>query len=407
MDAILLFDGSVDNKQLLRFAHKDDVASSLRALGEGFFVNPLWGDLAGSSLVGCAHPQPMLAVFGSFNSTQRARLRELSNQIKEVGNNHKYIDYHDAERSAEHLAHKLIKYFGRDELSRFQYTAIPRGGLIVLGMLSYLLNLRPDQIVMSDKLTPSSTHKTLVVVDDCALSGVRFQQFLKQVGSPRVVFCPLYAASALCRAIERAEPSVEVCINARELYDMAPEKFGASYPQWRARQQDLMTGHGYWVGMVEHFAFAWCEPQTKYWNTGTSQFEAGWNVFPPDLCLNRRIAFEKMRRDYSNGNQRVVALQSSGSGPICVASRVLWAEIDTTIAVARMPEDASESTSCFGLEGVAADMWRCVLEHGTLEGAESTLLECYDVDPARLREDLAALVLELEQNGILRNNNPL
>ncbi|EWH01170.1 hypothetical protein Q427_15615 [Halomonas sp. BC04] len=46
-------------------------------------------------------------------------------------------------------------------------------------------------------------------------------------------------------------------------------------------------------------------------------------------------------------------------------------------------------------------MWRCVLEHGTLEGAVAALLEYYEVDPATLRLDLAAFVAELENNGLL------
>ncbi|WP_269321235.1 PqqD family protein [Halomonas sp. BC04] len=66
-----------------------------------------------------------------------------------------------------------------------------------------------------------------------------------------------------------------------------------------------------------------------------------------------------------------------------------------------MSVEPADTALCFRLEGVAADMWRCVLEHGTLEGAVAALLEYYEVDPATLRLDLAAFVAELENNGLL------
>nr|WP_275298028.1 PqqD family protein [Halomonas campisalis] len=66
-----------------------------------------------------------------------------------------------------------------------------------------------------------------------------------------------------------------------------------------------------------------------------------------------------------------------------------------------MPEDSGHTAPCFRLEGSAAEMWRYVLEHGTLEAAEAALLERYDIAPSTLGHDLAVFVAELEKNGLL------
>ncbi|GGX80259.1 hypothetical protein GCM10007160_04700 [Litchfieldella qijiaojingensis] len=402
MDVVLLLDGRLNVERLLEYSQQVDTTSALQALGGGICANHLWDEMEGVVLVARAQPVSMLAAFGNFTPTQRSLLRGLALQINEVASKHHFIDYSTAEIAAERLAKELVRRFGVEELSRFQYTAIPRGGLIVLGMLSYLLDLSPEQIVIPEKATSAVNDEVLVVVDDCALSGVRFQQFLKKVDSAQVIFCPLFAAPELCRAIERAEPRVQACINAKDLQDIAPSRYGEAYAQWLTAHREIRGGHGYWDGITEPLTFSWCEPETRYWNHENKRFEAGWNVRPPGLCLKRRAVtanVECERREA--GSHNAVILQTDGPGPLMVAERVLWTEMDSAIAVARMPESALQSSPCFRLEGTAAEMWRCVLEQGTLESAESALLEFYEVDPATLRKDLAAFVSDLVDNGIL------
>lgn len=401
LDAVLLLDGRQGVEQLLQFTRQADASSALQALGKGIKANRLWAELRGAQLVGRVHPEPLLAVFGNFTSNERARLDDLAAQINEVIGQHRYIDYSTAEMYAARLAQALTKRFGIKELSRFQFTAIPRGGWIVLGMLSYLLDLRPDQII-NPRSSTSLVEDVLVVVDDCALSGVRFQEFLGSVDFSHVIFCPLFAPSELCRAIERTEPKVDACINAEDLKDVAPARFGEAYLQWRTMRQELTNDQGYWVGIAEYIAFAWCEPQTKYWNDVTERFEAGWNILPPSLCLKRRIAAANMH--VAAEAQDTLTLCYGGVGPLHAADRVLWTEAGSSIAVACMPQGTSQTTPCFRLEGTAMDMWRCILEGGTLESAEKSLLERYEIDQVTLRQDLGAFVAELCQNSVLCGN---
>jgi hypothetical protein len=408
IDAVLLLDGRGLVEQLLAFTRQSDRESALQALVEGIQANPLWHKLNGARLATRAGPDPLVAVFGDFSTKQRVLLADLAAQLNEVLTHHRYVDYSAAEQTAERLATALRLRFGQEVLSRLRYTAIPRGGWIVLGMLSYLLDLRPDQIGVPGGSEREDSERW-VVVDDCALSGVRFQQFLQCWNLSSVIFCPLFAPRELCRAIERAEPRVEACINAEDLRDVAPQRFGEAYRQWLDERERQMGGDGYWNGIAEYVAFAWCEPETKYWDAEAGCFKAGWNVLPPSLCLKRRTQASS-QRNRRNGRARglergqawePIERQAAEPGPLRADGRVLWASFDASLVVARFPKEAGETAACFELDSIAADMWRALLATGTLKGALSLLLDNYAVAPEVLRRDLASLVVELEESGIM------
>lgn len=59
------------------------------------------------------------------------------------------------------------------------------------------------------------------------------------------------------------------------------------------------------------------------------------------------------------------------------------------------------SESYFGLDPVGTRMWRALRETGSLEAALASLDGVWEVEPARLREDLARLVDELAAQGLL------
>ena len=145
---------------------------------------------------------------------ERARLAYLAETLRVLRRHVVYVDYAEAERACERLAASLSGEFGTDDLRRFAYQAIPRGGLIVLGILSYVLDL-PATCFNSD----ADPGRPLVIVDDCALSGARFGRELKSAGSRAVVFAHLYSHPELRSAILRAEPGVEFCVAARNLED--------------------------------------------------------------------------------------------------------------------------------------------------------------------------------------------
>lgn len=397
--AILLFDGSGLSRQLKDYMRSDSVAEAVVQLMASIRANPLWYEMEGVSLVGRAYPEPMLAVFGHFAASELARWKDLALLIREGVHYHRHIDYAEVEAAAQRLADDLVSRYGREALSSFQFTGIPRGGVIVLGILSYLLDLRPDQIVVSSSQPPHC--ETLVVVDDCSLSGFRFQEFLKQTPADRVIFCSLCAVAELGRLIERREPRVDACFNAVDLRDLGAARFGDAYPRWREEQRALVGDSGYWVGIPQPISFAWSEPQTLYWNSERGQFEAGWNLVPPHLCLKRRVQAKKLHaRMSSREQQAATAFNDSRGGPLRAGGRVLWARTGTAVSIARMPE-SPETVACFRLHGAAADMWESLMLHGSSDGVVEALAGDYEVDAQVLRRDLDGFVESLMVNGLL------
>ena len=60
-----------------------------------------------------------------------------------------------------------------------------------------------------------------------------------------------------------------------------------------------------------------------------------------------------------------------------------------------------KSESYFGLDGVGTRIWRLIEADGHLQVVHSTLLEEYDVEPARLEEDLTQLIGRLTEAGLV------
>jgi hypothetical protein len=400
--ALQLLDDHTEIEQLLSFTGQADVGPALVALAEGIVANPLWHRLPQGRLVARAQPFPLLVAIGLFSADDARQLQGLALHLERTLSRFRYVDYPAAEKAACRLADLLVDRFGREQLARFRFAGIPRGGLIVLGMLAYVLGIRRDQIVSHDFMAGGSSDETLVVVDDCALSGVRFQQYLADARVGRVIFCPLYAVPALCGAIEQAEPRVVACLHAEALVDIAPELYGEAYPEWREKRRKLMGKSGYWAGFAEHLGFAWSTPDANFWNPSTERFESGWNLLPPGLCLQRRVAAQAPASGGSaDEGPPPVRLLAEGPGPWRPAERVLWDEVASGVVVARLPAGAPQAPECFSLEGVAAEIWRSLLEQGSLEGAAAALLERYDIDASRLRDDLAAFTAELKGHGLL------
>ncbi len=311
----------------------------------------------------------------------------------------RFVDYRRAERDCEVLAARLLDGLGRERLRGALFTAIPRGGLIVLGMLAYWLDLEADQLV-APRLAPvadppaakppraagpSGADPLLVVVDDCALTGYRFGTRLAASPHREVVFAHLYSHPDLRRAIVAAEPRVVACVAAHDLADHAAE----SHPDetdreaWRRRWHERLGPGRYWVGRPELVSFAWSEPARPTWNPAVDRVEEGWRLLPPHLCLGNRV--------------RLVA-------PSQAARSVGWRQPE---AVASGEVDGvvwlcdTRSGEVVSLTGVAAEMWRRVAGWGSLEAAVTDLAGVYAAGEAEIRRDIEALAADLAARGFL------
>lgn len=326
---------------------------------------------------------PVIAVLGFFSSEYEERLARLWRSLGRAKQDLKYVGYGQAEEDAGALADLLKSRLGQSTLSTAQFVAIPRGGLIVLGMLSYHLDLNPHQLRNSGRGAAP-----LVIVDDCSLSGTRFRESLQQYpNASEVVFAHLYSPPALRRAIEKAEPRVSACLSAHDLHDRAPEIYEDEYPAWRARWEKRSAGQAYWNGLPDRVGFAWSEPDTNLWNGANDRAEQGWRVIPPERCLKNRIAFE---------NAPPLYMQPESSGPLRPAPGVVFGPVGDHLLIAH-----PEAAQCFDLQHTARDMWLALVEHGTLETAQQALSKAYEVDGRRLRKDLEQFMHQLLENKLL------
>ncbi len=287
------------------------------------------------------------------------------------------VTYRKAERLSAALGEAVRRTLGSD-LPRSRFVPIPRGGLFVLGMLSYQLGLRPEQIRSSYE--PASG--PLVLVDDCAVSGTRVGRALESLAAERIVVAHLLSPADLRRAVEAAEPRVERCLAGADLQPRkASERSSEDSEQlWRER----LPGRRYWIGSTEPVAFPWGAPEEVWWNARDERLETGWHRASPRDCLRFRAELDLPEPD-------------GAPGPLDLAEEALW-KLDGGRVLLRRAEPSGRLV---GLEGVALDMWRALIAFGDAERAREHLLSLYAVDETELAEDLAAFLDDLCDRGFL------
>lgn len=328
---------------------------------------------------------PVLALLGSFDEITSAGIRLQIRALEQFCDHLFYIDYLAVARACDRLASGLEVALGQRALEEARFAAIPRGGLVILGLLAPLLGLTSEQ------LSPSpDPDQLLVVVDDCAISGARFRQYLSRCDSRRIAFTPLCSPASLRRAMQAREPRLTICLSAVDLLEL-PE---APLPdQLERRRLRIERGDCYWLGATESLCFPWNEPDRTLWNPRTERSERAWRIVPPELCLKNRPA--------PGISPLPIQVQPApGPGPLGPAESVLQAEIDGDVALCD-----ERSGRVFRLEGAGADLWRGLAHTGDLERTLAGLRSTYDVPSEILEADARRLVEDLLARGLLVNRS--
>lgn len=312
---------------------------------------------------------PALALLGELDGARPALLAAQGDALAFRCRHFRCPSYAEVEESARLLARRLEETFGREDLQRFSFAAIPRGGLIVLGMLAYALGLSRNRL--SGRREPAEGG-VVVLVDDCALGGTRFRQALGDVPAARVVFAHLWSAPSLRRAIESAEPRVR-CVAAHDLEELA-----------EAQPDEAVPGRPYWAGRASFLGLPWGEPETSVRDPETGRFEAAWRLTPPRPTLAAR------------GGLRVV-VQPEGSGPLRPGEDVLFGEWDGAFLLAR-----DGRADVFRLAGPGAEAWRAMLAEGTPSAMESRVGARSPADERAAHADVSRLVEVLLRGGWIR-----
>lgn len=353
-------------------------------LARALASSPTWENMEGATIVVRSSPA-VLGFLGTFGPRAVARIESLVDQIRTELPRLRYVPYPQVESDCEELAALLEARFGREEIRSMDFVAIPRGGLIVLGILSYFLDLRPSRLVQMSL----RRRQPLVVVDDCSVSGIRFGQFLTTLPQRPVVFAPLYSHPELRSAIEGEEPRVLAVMSPRDLSDNAP-LLGPEYPEWRERWAGRSGDEAFWIGRPERLGFPWSETDLNFWNPVAEHEEAGWRLVPPELCLKNRVAA-------AGPHAPRIQRQPPGKGPCGPSSTTLFAYIDDRVIVANYATGESVQ-----LADVAARMWRGIVEYGNPPDVVESLRDVYDVKEVELLHDLTTFLEEMEQKGFLQ-----
>lgn len=365
-----------DDNVLSRFDRLFGATPADRALSlaQAWATSPPWVTLAQRArIVVRAEPVATICVVGRFVEADRAAVEALGWQVTDTLARLRPVPYSDVERACRQLGERLLARLGEERLRSCQVVAMPRGGLVVAGLLAYSLGLTHDQLAAS-----TSQSRETLLVDDCMLSGARTRRWLRDHQGQPVVLAHLHSHPAVRERVEQ-HPQVSACIAAEDLHDYAPEQQGDRYDVWRTAWQQR-SPDDFWTGHPDHVCYPWNEPDTSFWNAATGAAEAGWHVVPPAWCVKNRA---RLRED----DVQVCASSHVPAG-------VLWAYLDDAVVLV----DTSRGTS-LEISGTGVDFWRELTASGDVALAAETLTATYAVDRSVLLTDLESFAAQLRDGG--------
>jgi hypothetical protein len=327
---------------------------------------------------------PVVAVVGRFDAAAECWLGRATQQLAKTLPRLVLLDHAAAEAAAEHLADALKARFGIEGVRLRRYAAVPRGGLFVLGMLAYLLDVSSDALTTASSPVPDDD-APLVLVDDIAISGLRLSQTLAGMPPRPTTIATLHAHPDLRAAFMAMHPRVEAFVSSHDLHDHAPAELADGYGDWLERWRGRSAPGTAWYGQPDHVVYPWNEPDVGIWNEVATREEHAWSVVPSELCLKRR----------SQATPQVQVMPVA-SGRLRPHGDVVTAEAEGGVVVGHLGSGAS-----FLLEGSAADIWRALVATGERGAAAVRVARVYQVDPAGLRSDVDAFTADLLGAGLL------
>ena len=136
----MIFRFYVTSSELDRISELNFPDPPLLIIARGIASSPLWSGMPEAELRIRFSP-PEISVVGCFDPADIARLKALAWQTKHALHTLRYVRFTDLEDDCRLLVSRLHEKVDPDQLKKYYFTCIPRGGLIVLGILSYILGL--------------------------------------------------------------------------------------------------------------------------------------------------------------------------------------------------------------------------------------------------------------------------
>lgn len=283
------------------------------------------------------------------------------------------IGYDEVQALAESAAVRLIDALGRDAIRDATLVPIPRAGFVVAGLLSYLLDLRPEQVGPS--MSPSGDG-LVVLVDDCALSGLRTRQALDALTERSAAVVHLLSPAPLRKALRNGDPRVRAVVAGD---DLAVTEMSAESQETWSRE---LGPSRVWIGKAEAVSFPWGEPEGWLWDAGENRLLPRPHSTPPHRSLKSRAALVGM-------------LRHQPASDWTLPDDLRWQEQDGAFWLAR-PGGLVAS-----LEGTAADAWRHLAGWGRLDAAAQELSQLWGIGLERTEQDLRHFAEGLRSQGFL------
>ena len=85
---------------------------------------------------------------------------------------------------------------------------------------------------------------------------------------------------------------------------------------------------------------------------------------------------------------------------VSVPQNVMFRELEGESVILNI-----DSESYYGLDDVGTRMWEVLIQSESIQAAFETLIDEYDVQSDRLRDDLAELIEQLAEKALIEFNN--
>ena len=360
----------------------DTLADRAFSLCRALAHSPIWDSMGAGTLILRTGPHPSLAALGRFDAADRARLAFLARWMPNAVLSTRYLGYPEVTEAVENLAVRLRSACGT-EIVDFDFVGIPRGGIIVQGMLAYALDLKPERLGSS-----GDPGRPLVLVDDCALTGSRFRRFVAGLPQSRLVFAHICSTPELRAAMLAQEPALSHCVAVIDLRDLAPEEHGAQYSEWRTGVHERTAAHRYWIGQAEDVVFPWNEPDHNFWNPETGEMDWGWRLVPPERCLKRGAT------SFPDGIP--VQVQEPAGAEHLPASHIMYGRFEGLVYLLD-----SDTGQTLGLGQVGSLIWEGLMEGLSPYVIGQQISSRFAVDPDRAGVDASAFIGDLVDRGVL------
>jgi hypothetical protein len=312
----------------------------------------------------------LAGLFTRLTKEEELRLWPLATHAGHLLRSLRFVDFRQGQADAALLAARLQVHYTEAELQEMIFVAIPRGGLFVLGWLSYLLDLRPEQLDARNAAEASR----LCLVDDCALSGYRLRQQLDRSANRLLVVAVLYATAGMDAAARAYNGRVETLLCAHRL---TPQEGPAAAPPGDGRLC---------AGPAHALAFSWNEPDFLIQTPFDDRPMPQWRLLPPHRCL---------------ANRQALALPPS---PVTdrqwlVPDQVAYGWSTGTLYLLQTGDALP-----YRLDGLPADVWRALAGYGRRETALSFLSAHYpDLAPDELARQVDQAITAFHGANLLRS----